>query len=269
MSRHRAWCFTINNYTSSDEFAVKHLFKNAKYGICGKEIGDEKQTPHLQGYIHLKNPISMKALSKSLTRAYLQVALGTDEQNKDYCSKQGNVFLEVGEPSEGQGKRNDIHSLALEIKEGKVTIQDVIWNYPDMYAKYTRAIKDMFNATLKHRTEPPEVHWRWGKAGTGKTRWVFEKHGFKNVYLKDGTSWWDGYNQQDVILMDDFDNSIPYRTLLRILDRYNEQGQIKGGYVPINSPYIFITCEHPPEYFWSGNTLSQVTRRLTSVQHIK
>jgi len=53
------------------------------------------------------------------------------------------------------------------------------------------------------------------------------------------------------------------------LDRYRYQGQVKGGYVNINSPFIYITCEHPPSYYWSGNELDQITRRLTSVLEIK
>jgi hypothetical protein len=66
-------------------------------------------------------------------------------------------------------------------------------------------------------------------------------------------------------VIDDFDGKWPYRDLLRLLDRYVYQGQIKGGYVHINSDYIIITCEHRPEEYWSGNELTQVRRRLDCV----
>jgi len=52
--------------------------------------------------------------------------------------------------------------------------------------------------------------------------------------------------------------------LLRLLDKYPYQGQIKGGYVKINSN-IIITCEFPPEYFWKGNELAQITRRINKI----
>lgn len=267
MSRHRAFCFTINNWTKSDEFAVDLVMKKAKYGICGKEIG-EKGTPHLQGYIHLENPLSFSVMKKYLSRAHIIVANGDDRENFEYCSK-GNDYKEWGEQSAGQGKRNDLKEIADLIKSGDITITDLMFDYPDMYVKYSRSFEKMFAAVQKPRTNPPEVYWRWGLAGTGKTRYVIDTYKQENVYIKDGTMWWDGYNSQEVILIDDFDNQIPYRTLLRILDRYAYQGQIKGGYVHINSPKIFITCEYPPEHYWSGNQLEQVVRRLTSVLEIK
>lgn len=268
MSRHRCWVFTINNWTQSDYFAVTLLMKKAKYGIVGKEVGDKEHTPHLQGYISLANAKTFVQIKKFLSRANIQVAKGTDLENQAYCSKQGD-FEEWGQVSVGQGSRTDIKEIAELIKTKQITMEDLMFEYPDMYVKYSRSFEKMFNAVMTPRENPPEVHWRWGLAGTGKTRWVIQKHGAKNVYIKDGTSWWDGYQQQDVILIDDFDNKIPYRTLLRILDRYVYQGQVKGGYVHISSPYIFITSEHPPSAYWSDNELDQVLRRLTSVQEIK
>lgn len=266
MSRHRAWCFTINNFSSSDWFAVKNLFKNAKYGICGEEIG-ATGTPHLQGYVHLVNALSLNVMKKCLTRAHLTVANGSDEDNKRYCSKDNKNIYEVGEISVGQGTRTDIKEITKKIKDREITLEDLMFDYPEMYVKYSRSFEKMFNAVSPVRSEPPKVFWRWGLAGTGKTRYCVEKH--PDHYIKDGTPWWDNYKQNEAIIIDDFDNQIPFRTLLKMLDRYDFQGQIKGGYVRINSPFIYITCEFPPEYYWSGNELAQVKRRLTFVEEIK
>lgn len=264
MSRNRAWCIVINNPTPTDEFGVKYLFKKAEYGICSREVG-AKGTPHLQGYIRLSTPLSLQAMKKLLPRANLQVAGGSDLENKTYCSKDGDILIEVGTMSE-QGKRNDIKEIATLIKNKEITLEELMFEYPDMYVKYSRSFEKMFNAVMEARSTPPEVHWRFGKAGTGKTRYCVEKH--VSHYIKDNTSWWDGYNQQEAIIIDDFDNNIPYRTLLRILDRYVYSGQVKGSYIQVNSPYIYITCEHRPDYYWQGNELQQVLRRLTSVQEI-
>lgn len=268
MGRHRAWCFTINNPEQSDHFAIGMLMKKAKYGIVGKEICPTTKKPHLQGYIHLENALSFEIVKKFLCRAHIEIAVKGDLENYEYCSKEGD-FEEWGIKSEGQGKRNDIKEVADLIKSGDISLTDVMFEYPDLYLKYSRSFEKMFNAIQSHRVEPPKVYWLYGLAGTGKTRSVIDKHLAENVYIKDGTSWWDGYNQQEAILIDDFDNNIPYRTLLRIIDRYRYQGQIKGGYVNINSPYIYITCEYAPEHYWNNNELAQVIRRLTSVIEIK
>jgi len=266
MSRHRCWCFTINNFTTSDWFAVKNLFKKAKYGISGEEKG-ANGTPHLQGYVSLENALSLKVMKKNLCRAHLIVANGTDEQNKAYCSKESNNIYEVGEISVGQGSRQDIKEISQKIKNGDITLEECMFDYPEIYVKYSRALEKMFCAVAPARSVPPEVHWRWGSSGTGKTRYCIEKH--PDHYIKDGTSWWDNYKNQEAIIIDDFDNQIPFRVLLRLIDRYAYQGQIKGGYVQITSPFIYITCEYPPEIYWNGNELAQVKRRLTSVNEIK
>jgi len=137
-------------------------------------------------------------------------------------------------------------------------------DFPEEYIKYHKGIEAFKSSLYSHRTEAPIVEWRLGLAGTGKTREPFDKH-IDSVYIKDGTMWWDGYEQQEAIIVDDFDGHWPYRDFLRFLDRYPYQGQYKGGYHKINSKFLYITCEHPPEHFWSGNELAQIKRRITSI----
>jgi predicted nucleic acid-binding Zn ribbon protein len=261
-TKHRSYVFTINNFTNTDWFGVKQLVPKSHYLVCGEEIAPTTGTPHLQGYVRLVDAISFSKMATLLPRASIQVAKGTDFQNQEYCSKECTNVLESGTPSQ-QGERNDIKNLAKAIKAEKLTIDEVMFDYADLYIKYSRSLEKMCAAVAEPRTDKPTVVWIWGLAGTGKTRYVNKKH--KDLYGKDNTMWWDGYKQQEAIIIDDFDNTIPYRTLLRILDRYTYQGQIKGGYTQINSPFIYITCEFPPEHYWSENELKQVTRRLTSV----
>lgn len=267
-SRHRSFCFTLNNYDHADDFGARLIARTAKYAIIGKEIG-ESGTPHLQGYVSLPNPVSFDKIKKSIPRAHIEVAKGSDTDNQIYCKKSGD-YQEWGTPSIGQGNRSDIKNLAQQIRNHELTLEDIMFDYPELYFKYSRAIERMIVAAYPHRTTPPHVEWIWGDAGVGKTRYCVEKHP-DSWYPKDNTPWWDNYEQQEAIIIDDYDSkdSIPYRTFLRILDRYSYQGQVKGGYVKINSPFIYITSEFPPDHFWEGNTLAQVLRRLASVRHIK
>lgn len=266
-SRHRSFCFTINNWTPSDHFGARLLARAAAYGIIGKEIGEECGTPHLQGYIHMPNPISFDKIKKSLPRAHITIAHGNDTQNRTYCSKSTD-FEEFGTPSIGQGTRTDIKALAESIKSREFSLDEIMFEFPELYLKYNRGIKDMVQATFSPRTCAPQVIWLWGLAGVGKTTYVTSRH--ESLYVKDNTMWWDRYKQEEAIIIDDYDtDSIPYRTLLRLLDHTVFQGQVKGGYIYVNSPYIYITSEYHPSHFWDGNKLIQVTRRCTSVQEIK
>jgi len=122
---------------------------------------------------------------------------------------------------------------------------------------------------MTHRTEMPIVTWIWGESGAGKTRKATEMG--KSFYMKDETIWWDNYEQEECIVIDDYSwdgSEDSFRRLLRICDRYKLQGQTKGGYVKINSKYICITCEYPPDHYWHGSKLQQIMRRLANVEHL-
>jgi len=95
-----------------------------------------------------------------------------------------------------------------------------------------------------------------------------EKHP-GNFYIKPEGKWWDGYVQQQAIILDDWYHSTPFRELLTLLDRYKCTREVKGGSVKINSPFIYITSEYAPEYFFQGTELDQLRRRITSVIHLE
>jgi len=63
MTRNRAWCFTINNYTFEEMDACINL--PVEYKVFGFEVG-KKGTPHIQGYLYHNDRISMKQLKKSI-----------------------------------------------------------------------------------------------------------------------------------------------------------------------------------------------------------
>lgn len=63
--------------------------------------------------------------------------------------------------------------------------------------------------------------------------------------------WWDGYNGQAVVIIDDFryasvadHGGLSY--LLRILDRYDTKIEIKGGVRTFLAEYVIITCPFSP-----------------------
>lgn len=151
------------------------------------------------------------------------------------------------------------------VKEKK-TIVEIADECPREVIKYNRGITALIGYGQKPRTGPPNITWIWGKTGVGKTRWAFDEH--QSVYVKDGTMWWDGYMQQEAIVIDDFDGKWPVRDLLRLLDRYPYQGQVKGGYVQINSPYIYITSDRKPEGYWDRKIWTQMDRRINRVVHL-
>lgn len=287
----RNHCFTLNNPGEDDE--AKIMAFPAKYIVFGREKGEEKDVPHLQGYIEWGSAKRIEALKKAHPKIHWEARLGTAKQAADYCKKgeqskdewnefktSGSNFgknasvVELGTISK-PGKRSDLHGneagvldvIATAIHEG-ATLEDINRDYTATFIRFHKGIEKSISLMQEHRIERPAVCWRYGKTGVGKSYSVRKE--YPNHYVKDGTQWWDGYNQQECILIDDFDGHWPFRDFLRLTDEGMYQGQYKGGYVKINSPYIYITCSYPPwEVFRNPDDLEQVMRRLKSVVHVK
>lgn len=261
MSRTRGWCFTINNYSEEDILFLKQL--ETTYLCFGKEIAPTTGTPHLQGYLRLKNPKSWETMKELHKTAHWEAAKAGIGANRRYCSKEGEFWEQGVKPR--QGARTDLEAVAELVQNG-ASLEEVAEEHPATFVRYARGLTALKGRLTKDRSEMPEVVWLWGSTGVGKTR---EAMSSLSVYMKDGTQWWDGYDQQERIVIDDFDGKWPFRDFLRLLDRYPYQGQTKGGYVKINSKEIYITAEFPPSNFWSGSQLAQVNRRISRCTEVK
>lgn len=269
----RGYLLTINNPTEEDE---KDLVADSyQYLVYQIEKG-ESGTEHIQAFIYYKNPRVFP--KKKYPRAHIE-RVRSFKAAETYCTKEKTRVrgpYKYGTPPR-QGTRTDLENLAKQVLEG-TSLEEIARNAPAHYVKYHNGLKALKSDTAPHRTQKPTTVWIWGKTGVGKTRYVIDKHGAENVYIKDGTKWWNGYNGEEAILIDDFDGKWDFRDFLRLLDRYKYQGEYKGGYVKINSPYIYITCEFEPEHVYrkydadddkEDNNLQQVLRRLDKIIHIK
>jgi hypothetical protein len=267
MTAARNMCFTLNNYTVKEIDEIKAW--DFQYLIIGYEIGEESKTPHIQGYVEWKNAKRITTLKKLNGRIHWEARKGSAEQAANYCKKEGN-FLEFGK-MKAQGKRTDLEDAADAIKQKKFIDREFVIEYTTTFIRYHRGFEKVADYLSEPRKDAPMVYWRWGKSGTGKTRFIYDNFEADKIYMKDSSMWWDGYtpNKHTVILIDEYDGTYDFRTLLRLLDRYPFQGQRKGGYVQINSPWIYITSEHPPiHYFPHESELNQVIRRCTEVTEV-
>ena len=105
-----------------------------------------------------------------------------------------------------------------------------------------------------------EVHWRWGKAGLGKTRYVWEKHGL-SVYTPTTYKWWEGYDGHKVVLIDEFRKDwCKFGELLKLLDIYPYTVETKGGSRQIQATTFYITSCKPPEEVYNPHAFDKEER---------
>jgi hypothetical protein len=117
-----------------------------------------------------------------------------------------------------------------------------------------------------------KVVYVWGKTEIGKTSLIYkiedEKYGCKPWSLEsdtgEGPCAWDGYQGQESVLIDDYNDKMSRRFLLRLLDRYPMQVRITGGWRNFTSKRIYFTSEYPPDC-WNWD--AAIMRRVTEVIH--
>jgi hypothetical protein len=92
------WCFTLNNYSDDEYEKISSLYpEKVKYMIIGKEVGEEDETPHLQGYCQFSPKLRFHMVKQLLgDRCHIEKCKGSAQSNVDYCKK-GGIWEEWGE----------------------------------------------------------------------------------------------------------------------------------------------------------------------------
>lgn len=261
-TRARGWCFTINNWNRSDIDEISEL--DYRYIVTGFETG-ESGTAHIQGYVLFRSAIAFSSMKRKLTRAHLEAAKGTPQQNWTYCSKDGEWCEDGDRPF--QGGRSDLdHIRTLASVEGMRGVSRV-GNLQQM-----RVAAEYLKYNEEPRDEKTKVFWFWGDSGAGKSR-AAKKLAGDDVYYKDATKWWDAYDGQESVVWDDIRGDVvPIAELLRLFDRFEHRVEVKGSTRQFTSKRIFVTSiRHPRDLFhWTTEEpWAQMARRVEVIRHFE
>lgn len=291
LGRARAWTFTINNPKEDKLFGDKLVEQyNVKYIIYSLEEGTTEHTRHWQGYIYFKNPRTMKGI-KQITffkKAHLEIAKGTVEQNKVYITKApiNGIVYELGIKPE-QGKRSDLETLKDLIIEQDYNMDNLLIDYPQLIHRYGKYAQSLFALQLKRKARKgytqfidqetnKDIIVLWGKAGTGKTSYIYRNYKMDDIYCLNfgdgskGSFWMDDYQGEPILLLDDFYGQIKYSLILKLLDIYPLRLQCKGGFVYANFKKIYITSNQDPQYWYSGiEDTKALFRRITEIKEVE
>lgn len=271
MSRSRGFCFTINNPVD-DTLPQTWPYE---YLVYQKEEAPTTKTPHLQGYIYFKSARTLAQMKKLDAGAHWTAAKGTAADNTKYCTKDGRL---AGPWTLGvmpqQGKRSDLEGLQKALKESK-DMSYIQEHFFGDYLRYGRNIEKCAILLSKPRNWEMTVEVLWGATGVGKTRLALEEN--PSAYWKSKGLWWDGYLNEEVVVIDEYYGWLPWDYMLRLLDRYPFSVETKGGCVQFVAKKIVITSnDHPKEWYkrmtdkygWDANT-NPLCRRISKIVEIK
>ncbi len=250
-----------------------------RYIVYQREICPTTGRLHLQGYLELRGTMrvgAVKAMFNSDTLS-LRFRIGTSAQAADYCKKadtraDGCSCVEYGERSK-RGERNDLNEIreAILARKSRLFLWD---NYFGTMVRYNRGIRQ-YETLFQEQVvrEKPFVTVVYGPTDLGKSKWCHTQTSMKAFWVKKSNSgvWWDGYDLHQDVIMDDFYGWMPWNNLLRLLDRYPERGDTKGGSVSLNSiKRIFITSNvHPNQWYSYGGhkKYAALERRIDILHH--
>jgi len=268
MSYCKDWVFTLNNYTDADVEDLRTSLSTdaVKYAVFGYEVG-ESGTPHLQGFLSLvkkKRITGVKSIVNE--RAHLETRKGSKSQAIEYCKKDDN-FEEFGDVSMAtgkQGNRTDLDLVGDMVKSG-ASLLEVAEEHPGTFIKYNRGISALKVALSKPYT-PAGLRgvWLYGEPGTGKSRYVHEN--YPGIYLKQQNKWWDNYQGERYVLLDDLDTDKLAHHLKLWSDRYPVTGEVKGSSVNLTYDKFIVTSNFRPFELFKDldqRTIDAIERRFT------
>lgn len=263
------WCFTWNNPDYDQE--QPNVWPCVKYAIWQHEVG-ENGTPHFQGYVVFDKLMSLKQLKEINDQIHWEPRRGSHAEAKAYCSKEDTRTdgpFEYGEEPLKQGQRTDLEDVAEYTKDH--TMAEVAEAFPSQFVRYERGLAAYKNIITPDRTTHTQLIIYWGPPLTGKSTRCREL--WPDAYwlkrARTGEPWWDGYDGQATVIIDEFYGWIGVDTMSRLIDFTPMQVEHKGKTVKFTSERIVIISNKDPETWWQCE-LYGMRRRLdqASIMHV-
>lgn len=281
--RTRNFCFTLNNPTQREnEFlislttsAVSRRRVQCVYIVFQQEL-PTGGTNHLQGYVELSRPMRRSDIKRRFgNRISIRKRHGTGPQAIAYCKKK-DTRVEGGLSGEGgTAKKSGADSLAVvtvALKSGQ-TIEECRHAYPCSFIRYGEKIVSHALREKGLWFGKKHIVIRYGVTNTGKTGPLQKL--YPDAYWcpmpRVGGWWWPNYEGQETVIFDEFRDNWPYKEMLRLIDRYPFDVQVKGGnYNMISRRLVFTTNIDPmnwyPNISWENR--SPFRRRLNQTATI-
>lgn len=286
----RNWVFRLSNYSVGELDQMKQqIINTARYAVIGKEVCPTTSTPHLQACVIWNTPKSFKTVCNYNKRIHWEWMIADIDCSFVYCTKEDKEAWihgikptvkkpkprsDVKNPETGQGFRSDLVELKDDIVSGKTKVDEIVMDKPDMYHEYGRTLERIEDLKLMNttRTEITKGIWYWGETGVGKSHTAFQGFSLKTHYVhntKDG-GWWDGYKQQDTVIINEFRGEIDYSELLDLMDKWHKTVKRRNRQpIPFVSKLIIITSPlHPVDCYKNTNqdNIAQLLRRCKVIQ---
>lgn len=267
IKKSREWSLTL---WSEPEFNEKQF----RYLVTGEEICPTTGKTHWQTYLYYYNAKSFDEVRNYFGKknTHVELTKGEPKENVAYCTKD-EKFKEYGELPQ-QGKRTDLADIADEIAKGK-SVDAITLENPMLYHQYGRTLNKLEELAMMKlwRKEMTKCIWYYGPTGVGKSHKAFENYSNETHYVIscNDKGWWEGYRQQETVILNDFRGKISYEELLTLVDKWPYSVPRRGTFpMPFTSKLLIITSSLPPDKIYHNreaeDSLEQLYERIEVIK---
>jgi hypothetical protein len=265
----RNWLLTLNQKEGESlpdaEEWLQNLYTSTKatYVVGQLEAGNDTGRLHIQAYGNWSNKIRFGALKRYAPTVDLR-EVKIDNGVRDYCMKEDTRVAGPWEFGKRPMMRNSKTDWALVKQAAKSGDFDKVPDsiYVRHYSTLQRIYKD--NCKVLPSSSLRGIYI-YGKSEVGKSTLARDLFPGESVYNKLHNKWFDGYQNESVIIWDDLGLSHPlfFSDYFKVwTDRHGVRGEVKGGVVPLNHKYFIFTSQYSfEEMFTDLKTREAMGRR--------
>jgi hypothetical protein len=191
----------------------------------------------------------------------------------DYVTKEATRVQSIdgyGSLADDTGHRSDLDVLYEHIAGG-MPLWEVMSRFPKQFMRNHAAVSKLCAMYDKPRPYGDcTVEIWWGVTGSGKSHMAF--HDYPEAYRKTiPGKWWEGYKGEQCVVFEEFnpteDKELRLPELLKILDKYPYQVEIKGASLQLRANHFIFTTNIDPRDWYAGHPQqAALCRRVSKVK---
>lgn len=236
-----------------------------------REIGAEGYE-HWQMVIYCSKKIRLNSLKEKIPK-WSHLEQCKSQAAEDYVWKDDTAVLGTRFEHGIKSSKKPKHNMDEILHNAKIgNMNDIPSEIIIRHYSTIKKISTDFGQCIERPGIQVIIHW--GITGSGKTHDAYyaSKSMAGGFFRKSSTTkWWDGYQSEENILIDEFDGqSIGITHFLQWCDWYPMQVEIKGGSANLFAKSFYITSNIDPKEWWpEANQMHKdaFRRRITNVIH--
>lgn len=261
--QHRYWLLTI----PAADWEPTELPQGCIYAKGQKEIGANTNYEHWQVLAIFKRGVRLAAVKRAFgQRCHAEPSRSVAAETyvwKQDTRVEGTQF-ELGQTPFKRNSKTDWDAAKSLAKAGR--IDDVP---ADVFIKYYNTLKTIARDYMGEVADLGSTAGIWihGPPGVGKSHFAREQ--YPGAFLKPQNKWWDGYQGEKNVILDDFDCKQLGHLLKIWADKYSFIAESKGHSMKIRPANFIITSNYRiDEIFTDDQNLCDAIKRRFYVIYI-